>query len=247
MRNELQRATFPGATRHVEEERLCGLRRAGEAHKKRVDRAFAKSLDDPAAFARRLPKLRARFEDDLALVRTEFEKMGPETSAPPPRPGAAVENPTGEHLAQEEGYIDRKRGPNSARTAEMQPWDGTPASALEEVEERVRELMEDEGISEMMAYERVIGENPSRFDMAKRRRLDVCRGDQQPPGLEADPVLTSEAYRKLSKRAEQDRREGETPEQTFARVYADSGNRTAGRRRPSRAPRPRRQGDGRPS
>ncbi|HEX9507435.1 MAG TPA: hypothetical protein VF947_03460 [Myxococcales bacterium] len=46
---------------------------------------------------------------------------------------------------------------------ETEPWDGTPASALAEAQERVGELIEDEDLSEMMAYERAIGENPTRF------------------------------------------------------------------------------------
>jgi hypothetical protein len=119
--------------------------------------------------------------------------------------------------------------PNLDRAAEAEPWDGTPAGALEEVEERVRELMDDEGISELMAYERAIGENPTRFAMAKRHTVRkvgfVIGGDWQPPRPEAD-VPTSEAYRNLLKRAEQDQRAGETSEQSFARAYADPANRT---------------------
>ena len=64
-----------------------------------------------------------------------------------------------------------EENPNPPRTVETEPWDGTPASALEEVEERVRELMEDEGLSEMMAYERAISEDPTRFAMAKRHTV----------------------------------------------------------------------------
>jgi hypothetical protein len=53
-----------------------------EAHKKRVDRAFKKSLGDPAAFGKRLAKLRARFDGELALVRLSSRNW---PQNPPPR------------------------------------------------------------------------------------------------------------------------------------------------------------------
>ena len=83
-------------------------------------------------------------------------------------------------------------------------------------------------MSQLMAYERAIAEDPSRFAIAKHYtvgRLGIDRGDQQLPGLEAPAVSTSEAYQELLKRAEGDRHDGESVEQAFARIYSNPVNR----------------------
>jgi hypothetical protein len=77
-----------------------------EAHKRRIDKAFKRSLGNPAAFAKRVAKLRARFDGELTLVKSEFEKLVPESSAAPPQREGAVLNPTDGDLIEEDGYAD---------------------------------------------------------------------------------------------------------------------------------------------
>jgi hypothetical protein len=82
-----------------------------KAHKRRVDKAFMKSLGDPDAFLNRLAKLRARFDHELSIAKRELERLNTEASAPAQRQrdeGVVAES-AGEDLVQADGYADREQ------------------------------------------------------------------------------------------------------------------------------------------
>jgi hypothetical protein len=148
-----------------------------EAHKQRVDKAFAKSLGDPEGFERRLAKLRARFDAELTLVMTELQKLVPESSSAPRRQrGGAVKNPTGEDLVQEDGYADkenrrrdRDQGSGKTRLSDESKVTGSKSrngrlspqreQAMQRMEEQAR-MQKRVGETDEQAFSRFITSDP---------------------------------------------------------------------------------------
>ncbi len=214
--------------------------RAADGHKRRIGRALRKCTDG-ADFDRRVAKSRRKFDaqiegvlESLALEaagQNPLTVIGQEGFAKVDRARRAEDRDSGETRVPDQGQVMGSEG----RSGQLSP---QRQQAMERLEEQARmQKCGDE--TDEQSFARFITSDPVGREMFADYRnsqlMDVLKSfgcapdgksaEWQPPRAEAD-VPTSEAYRNLLKRAEQDQRAGETSEQAFARAYADPANRT---------------------